>query len=62
MPQIVVRQAVLADLPVLAPLLDGTRTRAEIAEAMWPGVPASKTMPELGAALQHLVRLGLMVG
>ena len=43
-------------------LLDGTRTRAEIAEAMWPGVPASKTMPELDAALQHLARLGLMVG
>ena len=43
-------------------LLDGTRTRAEIAEAMWPGTPASKTLPELDAALRHLSRLGLMVG
>ncbi len=43
-------------------LLDGTRTRAQIAETMWPGVATSKTMPELDAALQHLMRLGLMVG
>ena len=42
-------------------LLDGTRTRAEIAAAMWPGVPASKKMPELDAALSHLARLGLLV-
>lgn len=42
--------------------LDGTRTRAEIAEAMWPGVPTNKTLAELDAALLHLARLGLMVG
>jgi len=43
-------------------LLDGTRTRAEIARLMWPGAAASKALPELDAALRHLARLGLMVG
>jgi cyclopropane fatty-acyl-phospholipid synthase-like methyltransferase len=42
-------------------LLDGTRTRAELAATMWPGAPQSKTLPELDAALLHLARLGLMV-
>ncbi len=42
-------------------LLDGTRTRAEIAATMWPAMAASKALPELDAALEHLARLGLMV-
>jgi SAM-dependent methyltransferase len=42
-------------------LLDGTRTRSEIAASMWPGVAEEKTLPELDAALDHLARLGLMV-
>jgi methyltransferase-like protein len=42
-------------------LLDGTRTRAEIAATMWPELPASKSLPEIDAALLHLTRLGLIV-
>jgi len=42
-------------------LLDGTRTRSEIAALMWPGAPESETLPELEAALKHLARLGLLV-
>ena len=42
-------------------LLDGTRTRSEIAALMWPGVPESKMLPELDTALNHLARLGLIV-
>jgi len=41
-------------------LLDGTRTRAEIAATMWPDKPVSKMLPELDAALTHLARLGLL--
>ncbi|HVN33656.1 MAG TPA: class I SAM-dependent methyltransferase [Casimicrobiaceae bacterium] len=43
-------------------LLDGTRTRSQIAASMWPGVPESRTLPELEVALDHLARLGLMLG
>jgi cyclopropane fatty-acyl-phospholipid synthase-like methyltransferase len=42
-------------------LLDGTRTRAEIAATIWPGVAENKALPELDAALSHFARLGLMV-
>ncbi|HET7097343.1 MAG TPA: class I SAM-dependent methyltransferase [Casimicrobiaceae bacterium] len=42
-------------------MLDGTRTRFEIAALMWPGAPESNTLPELDAALNHLARLALMV-
>jgi SAM-dependent methyltransferase len=43
-------------------LLDGTRTRSEIAAQVWPGVPESKALPEVDAALNHLARLALMIG
>jgi methyltransferase-like protein len=42
-------------------LLDGTRTRSEIAKLMWPDAPETRTLPELDAALKHLARLGLLV-
>jgi hypothetical protein len=42
-------------------LLDGTRTRREIAAALWPGAPEDDSMRELEAALAHLGRLALLV-
>ena len=42
-------------------LLDGTRTRKEIAATLWPGVPEAESMRELDAALAHLARLALIV-
>lgn len=42
-------------------LLDGRRTRREIAAALWPGVPEAVSMPELEGALAHLARLALIV-
>jgi len=42
-------------------LLDGSRTRREIVAIVWPGVPESKSLPELDAALEHWARLALMV-
>lgn len=42
-------------------LLDGSRTRKEIAAALWPSVPEADSMRELDAALAHLARLALLV-
>jgi SAM-dependent methyltransferase len=42
-------------------LLDGSRTRKEIAATLWKGVPEAKSMRELDAALAHLARLALLV-
>jgi methyltransferase-like protein len=42
-------------------LLDGTRTRKEIADALWQGVPEADAMRELEPALAHLARLALLV-
>ena len=50
-----------ADTLRLFLLLDGTRTRREIAAALWPGVPERDSMPELDRALSTLARLALMV-
>jgi methyltransferase-like protein/cyclopropane fatty-acyl-phospholipid synthase-like methyltransferase len=41
-------------------LLDGTRTRSEIAAILWPGVPAGESLRELEPALLHLARLALV--
>jgi len=43
-------------------LLDGTRTRGDIAAALWPGVPESESMAELQRALAHFGRLALLAG
>jgi SAM-dependent methyltransferase len=50
-----------ADTLRLFLLLDGTRTRREIAAALWPGRSESESLQELDAALVHLARLALMV-
>jgi hypothetical protein len=42
-------------------LLDGTRTRREIAATFWPGVPEATSMSDLDAALAHLARMALLV-
>jgi len=42
-------------------LLDGTRSRKEIAAAFWPGVPERQALPQLDAQLGHLARLALLV-
>jgi SAM-dependent methyltransferase len=49
------------DTRTLFLLLDGTRTRREIAATLWPGAPEADAMPELDAALAHLARLALLV-
>jgi methyltransferase-like protein/2-polyprenyl-3-methyl-5-hydroxy-6-metoxy-1,4-benzoquinol methylase len=41
-------------------LLDGTRTRGEIAATLWPGVPESESLAELESALAHFGRLALL--
>lgn len=45
----------------LLPLLDGTRTRAEIAAAHWPALPEPERLPALDAALSSLGRQALLV-
>jgi SAM-dependent methyltransferase len=50
-----------ADTLRLFMLLDGTRTRREIAADLWPGVPETESLRELESALAHLARLALMV-
>lgn len=42
-------------------LLDGTRTREELAAELWRGAPPADAMRELDAALAHLGRLALLV-
>jgi len=45
----------------LLPLLDGTRTRAEIAAAHWPALPGPEQLAALDAALASLSRQALLV-
>jgi SAM-dependent methyltransferase len=49
------------DERALLPLLDGTRTRAEIAASHWPGLPEPKRLADLDAALVSLGRQALLV-
>lgn len=50
-----------ADTMRLFVLLDGTRTRREIAAILWPGRPEGEALRELDDALAHMARLALMV-
>jgi SAM-dependent methyltransferase len=50
-----------ADTLRLFLLLDGKRTRSEIAAEVWPGVPPADSLAELDRALRMLARLALMV-
>ncbi|MEO8305183.1 MAG: class I SAM-dependent methyltransferase [Betaproteobacteria bacterium] len=50
-----------ADTLRLFLLLDGTRTRREIAATLWSGAPESASLAELDRALSTLARLALMV-
>jgi cyclopropane fatty-acyl-phospholipid synthase-like methyltransferase/methyltransferase-like protein len=52
---------IAADRIPLLLLLDGTRTRREIAGILWPGTPENQALQELDAALAHLARHALMV-
>jgi len=45
----------------LLPLLDGTRTRAEIAALHWPGLPEPERLAALEASLASLGRQALLV-
>jgi SAM-dependent methyltransferase/methyltransferase-like protein len=49
------------DERALLPLLDGTRTRAEIAASGWPALPEAERLAALDAALASLGRQALLV-
>ena len=49
------------DERVLLPLLDGTRTREEIAASRWPALPDAERLAALDAALASLERQALLV-
>jgi hypothetical protein len=49
------------DERALLPLLDGTRTRGEIAASRWPALPEAERLAALDAALASLGRQALLV-
>lgn len=49
------------DERALLPLLDGTRSRSEIAAAHWPALPEAERLARLEAALASLGRQALLV-
>ncbi len=55
------RSSCANDERALLPLLDGTRTRAEIAAAHWPALPEAERLAALDAALASLGRQALLV-
>ena len=54
-------RAVSRLVPALLPLLDGTRTREQIAASRWPALPETERLAALDAALALLGRQALLV-